>query len=250
MFLINKTYGQKIRVLSYNIYHGESPTKPGTANLVEISQLIQKLNPDVVALQEVDSLTGRTAKIYGNRYDLMEILSKETGLDGYFGKAMNYDGGGYGEGLLIRKGSAFETFLLPNPAGGETRAIAWAKTKLNIGEEIYFGGTHLCHQFTENRIAQLEAILSQAEKLEKPIIWVGDLNFTPESVEYRRILKKWKDAGAESGNQQNTYGSKENGGRIDYIWYDSEKFELIEYKVIQVPYSDHFPVWAILKIKP
>ena len=69
------------------------------------------------------------------------------------------------------------------------------------------------------------------------------------SEEYRSIPSHWKEAGAEAGNLQNTYGKPEEGARIDYIWYDSRKFELVEYKVIDVPYSDHYPVWAVLRMK-
>lgn len=244
-----KVDAQEIRILTYNIFHGESPVHTGTANFNEIKELIKKLDPDFVALQEVDSLTGRSARIYGGAIDLIKMFSGETGLGGYFGKAMNYDGGGYGEGLLVKQRASFSTQLLPNPAGGEPRAMAWAKSRLKNGKQIYFGGTHLCHQFTVNRLVQLEAILSQMEELEQPIIWVGDLNFTPDSEEYKSIPKRWTEAGIAAGNPQNTYGTEEKGGRIDYIWYDSEQFELVNFEVIQVPYSDHFPVWAILKLK-
>ena len=247
--MIKTSYAQEVRVLTYNIYHGESPSKPGTSNLNEISELINKLKPDVVALQEIDSMTGRTERIYGKRLDLMKVLSENTGFKDYFGKAMNYDGGAYGEGILIKESNSFSTNLLPNPYGGESRAIAWVKTEMKNGEEFYFGGTHLCHQFSGNRVEQVKSILNQAGKLEKPVIWVGDLNFAPDSEEYKTISKPWEEAGVKAGNIQNTYGTAEKGGRIDYIWYDSEKFELIEYQVIPVNYSYHFPVWAVLKFK-
>jgi endonuclease/exonuclease/phosphatase family metal-dependent hydrolase len=247
--MILETSAQEIKVLTYNIFHGESPVHPGTSNLREIQELIKALKPDFIALQEVDSLTGRSRRIYGKEQDFIQLFEKGTGLKGYFGKAMDYDGGGYGEGLLVKNGSSFQNQLLPNPAGGEPRAIAWITSRMKNRREITFGGTHLCHQFTSNRLAQLETILSQAEKFKNPVIWVGDLNFTPDSEEYKSIPKRWTEAGKASGNLQNTYGTAEKGGRIDYIWYDSEQFELIKYEVMQVPYSDHFPVLAVLKLK-
>ena len=248
--LIGVTEAQEIKILSYNIYHGENPAKPGDSTFHHLADFIILNQPEVVALQEVDSMTLRSERIYGKKIDFMSKLTRETGYRSYFGKAMNYDEGGYGEGLLAKKGSEYHTVSLPTPAGGEPRAIAWVKAELKTLEEFYFGGTHLCHEFQENRIAQIDSLIAYAETLDEPVIWVGDLNFTPDSEEYSRIPSHWKEAGAVAGNIQNTYGTPEDGARIDYIWYDSRKFELVEYKVLnQIPYSDHYPVWAVLRMK-
>lgn len=247
--LISPIHAQDIKILSYNIFHGENPTQVGKPNFAEVANLFIQLQPEVIALQEVDSMTQRVGTIYGEPIDLVKNFARETGYKGYFGKAMDYDGGGYGEGILVKKGSKYHTISLPTPAEGEPRAAAFAKAELKTLEEFYFGGTHLCHQFEENRAAQVDSLFAYAETLDKPVILAGDFNFSPDSPEYSRIPSHWKEAGAESGNNQNTYGTAESGARIDYIWYDSRKFELIEYKVLEVPYSDHFPVWAILRMK-
>ncbi len=249
-FLALPLTAQEIKILTYNILHGERADQPSVSNIPEIANLLLQLQPDAIALQEVDSMTQRSAKINGKPIDYVHKLSQATGYNGYFAKAMNYDGGGYGEGVLVKKGTSYHTLKLPNPAGGEPRAMAWVKSVLKPLQEFYFGATHLCHEFEANRIAQVDSILSYADALDKPVIWVGDLNFTPDSPEYKRIPSHWKEAGAVSGNLQNTYGTAEKGGRIDYIWYDSRKFELVEYKVLKdISYSDHYPVWAVLKLK-
>lgn len=241
---------QEIKILTYNILHGERADKPTTPNLPDLANLLIQIQPEVIALQEVDSMTLRSESIYGERMDFIKKLSRETGYKGYFGRAMEYDSGAYGEGVLVKKGSNYHTLNLPNPAGGEPRAIAWVKAELKTLEEFYFGSTHLCHEFEVNRIAQLDSILSYADSLDKPVIWVGDLNFTPDSPEYSRIPAHWKEAGAEAGDLQNTYGTHDSGARIDYIWYDSRKFELVEYKVLtHITISDHYPVWAVLRMK-
>jgi endonuclease/exonuclease/phosphatase family metal-dependent hydrolase len=241
---------QEIKILTYNIYHGENPAKLGDSTFHHLADFIILNQPEVIALQEVDSMTIRSERIYGRKLDFMSKLSRETGYKSFFGKAMDYSEGGYGEGILAKKGSHYHTVSLPNPVGGEPRAIAWVKAELKTLEEFYFGGTHLCHEFQENRLAQLDSILSYAETLDKPVVWVGDLNFTPESEEYSRISSHWKEAGAEAGTLQNTYGTAEEGSKIDYIWYDSRKFELVEYQVLDhITFSDHYPVWAVLRLK-
>jgi endonuclease/exonuclease/phosphatase family metal-dependent hydrolase len=241
---------QDIKILTYNILHGEQPDHARRPNLDQIAALLTQMQPDIVALQEVDSMTLRSARIYGTPIDYIQLLGEKAGYRSYFGKAMNFDGGAYGEGVLVKKGSNFQTTALPSPSGGEPRAIAWVEAALDSSTEFYFGGTHLCHQFEENRVAQLDSILTVAEALDKPVIWVGDLNFPPDSPEYKQIPGHWKEAGAEANDLRNTYGTPQTGDRIDYIWYDSRKFELLEYKVLDhITHSDHFPVWAILRLK-
>ncbi|NVJ85677.1 MAG: endonuclease/exonuclease/phosphatase family protein [Algoriphagus sp.] len=237
-----------LRILSYNIYHGENPNVPGEPNLDSIAQLIIEINPDVVALQEVDSMTERTARIYGKKLNLIEELAKKTGLEGYFSKAMDYSEGGYGEGLLVKKSDEFLSQKLPIPAGGEPRAAAWALSDFE-GKSIWIGGTHLCHQFQENRIAQVQALQKFALEKSHPIIWLGDLNFSPEDKEYKYINAAFLDAAFMSQDNSPTYQSTPHEGRIDYVWYTGDDFELIHYEVIPVFYSDHFPVLVELKLK-
>ncbi|PZX55687.1 endonuclease/exonuclease/phosphatase family protein [Algoriphagus chordae] len=240
----------EFKVLTYNIYHGESPTNPGRPNIDEIAELIILMQPEVVALQEMDSMTTRLATVYGEKINWVAELAKKTGYRGYFAKAMDFAEGGYGEGVLVKKALNYQTQALPNPEGGEPRAAAWVKIELKNRQELYFGATHLCHQFPENRLAQLEAITSYADSLPKPAFWAGDLNFAPSSEEYKSINTKWTDAGLEAKDDSPTFIS-EAGKRIDYVWYDSEHFELVDYQVIDVPYSDHYPVLVTLRlIKP
>ena len=237
----------EFKVLTYNIYHGERPDSLGKPNLDEVANLILKLQPEVVALQEMDSMTTRLAGIYGEKINWVAELGKKTGYQSYFAKAMDYAEGGYGEGVLVKNGINFSTQNLPTPAGGEPRAAAWVKIQLENKQELYFGATHLCHQFEENRTAQVAAVMSYADSLPQPVLWAGDLNFAPSSKEYKSISSKWSDAGMLANDESPTYSS-ENGKRIDYVWYGSKSFELVDYKVIDVPFSDHYPVLVTLRL--
>lgn len=247
--LVAQKSGETIKILSYNIYHGENPLHAGEGNIEQIAALIRKFQPDLVALQEVDSMTTRTERVYGSKVDLVQKLAELTGFSGYFAKAMDYAEGGYGEGVLVKGNGQFETQNLPLPAGGEPRAAAWVTYTLPKGKEIAFAGTHLCHQFEENRIAQVAAVSQRAENQKLPTIWVGDLNFKPESNAYKSIKGSWKDAGALPSPYSPTYGSLEDGARIDYVWFDSSKFKLMDYQVLNVPHSDHYPVLVTLQLK-
>src|SRR5687768_2570883 len=58
-----------VTVLTYNIYHGELAYQPGKPNLDSVASLINRLQPDFVACQEVDSATGRSKLYYGKKTD-------------------------------------------------------------------------------------------------------------------------------------------------------------------------------------
>mgnify|MGYP003492956095 FL=1 len=72
----------RIKVLTYNIFHGELAYEPGKPNLDSIAALIRRVQPDFVACQEVDSATGRSARLYGKRTDLIKELAAKTGMYG------------------------------------------------------------------------------------------------------------------------------------------------------------------------
>lgn len=238
--------------MTYNIYHGENPSEPGTSNLEDIAALIREVQPDFVALQEVDSLTGRSASLNdGVPQNLVQELAEMTDMHGYFGKAIDYDGGGYGEGILSREPVQIRKVMLPVPNGGEDRALLIAKTTMPNGESFIFAGTHLCHQFSENRLAQAEKINEIFEEIDQPSILVGDLNFMPDSKPYQSLENLWVDIAKISGTAEPTISYENPTRRIDYIFALKKpfpKFEIVDVEVLNVGYSDHMPIIATIRL--
>ena len=105
----------RVTILTYNIYHGEDAR--GQSNLDAVARIINTLRPDLVALQEVDNKTTRSKGL-----DLTSELANRTGLNGVFGKAMDFAGGGYGEAVLSRHQIlATRNNLLPHTPNAEPR---------------------------------------------------------------------------------------------------------------------------------
>lgn len=239
----------RIKVLTYNIFHGELAYEPGKPNLDSIAALIRRVQPDFVVCQEVDSATGRSARLYGKRTDLMKELAAKTGMNGYFGKAMDYDSGGYGEGLLSKNPLHAQVALLPSPAGGEPRSLIYANTRLTNGQNIIIGGTHLCHEFNDNRVAQAEAITNIYRGLLVPSIVCGDFNFENTEAPYPVMMQYWKDAAGLRLNPQNTFSSKEPKKRIDYAFVTKRgNWTVINMETIPVTYSDHLPLLTTFQL--
>lgn len=240
-----------LTLMTYNIYHGEHYYENGKSNLEDIASIIKEVNPDFLALQEVDSMTMRTAGFNaGERKDLVNELATITGMKGYFAKAIDYSEGGYGEGLLSKHDAIMSQLKLPTPQGGEGRAMALANFTFDNGQQITFGATHLCHEFEENKFAQTRAVIEMMENIPHPTVVAGDLNFRPDSKSYQLLKVDYLDAAEVFGNPEFTIPFDSPRSRIDYIWLSKDTdWEVLDVKVIPIGHSDHMPVVVKVKLK-
>jgi endonuclease/exonuclease/phosphatase family metal-dependent hydrolase len=241
---------QELKVMTFNIYHGEQNYDPGKSNLEEIAEVINQFKPDFVALQEVDSMTNRSAGLNeGKPVHQVEKLAEMTGMYGYFGKAIGFSNGGYGEGILSRTKLSHKVHKLPNPEGGEGRALVQVEYQLPNGKTIIFAGTHLCHQFDKNRIAQAKAIRQIYKKTHAAVILGGDFNFQPGVKPYKILAKSFYDAEKIKGYPENTIPSHAPEQRIDYIFLSKNaNWSIEDVKVIKNNASDHMPVLVTLSL--
>ncbi len=255
-FLFNLRWvdGQEISMtlMSYNIYHGEQYYDNGKSNLQEIANLIKEINPDFVALQEVDSMTQRTAEINNQiPLDLVNELAEMTGMHGYFAKAIDFSNGGYGEGLLSKYPAEMSKIQLSTPQGGEGRALAMATFTMENGQKITFGATHLCHESEENRLAQIAQIIDKLDQFKHPTVIAGDLNFSPDESPYSILQKHYLDAAAVHGHSQPTIPYDDPTHRIDYIWLSQEhRWKITQVETIPVGFSDHMPLVVKVTLSP
>ncbi len=233
----------RVAILTYNIYHGEDAN--GGSNLDAVARIINSLKPDLVAFQEVDKKTTRAKGL-----DLTAELSKRTGMNGVFGKAMDYAGGGYGEAVLCRY-PVLET--KNNPLGhsgqAEPRTALEVQIELPSGAKIAFAGTHLDHQRDQsNRMMQAKRIIELYENYDLPIILAGDLNAVPGSDPIKLLSRQW--CYAAEGDPQPTFPSVRPRRKIDYIMYKpKDRWKVVEVRVIDEKVaSDHCPVFTVLEL--
>lgn len=241
---------QRIKVLTFNIYHGEAHYERGTSNLQKIAAVINEYQPDFVAMQEVDSMTNRTARFNnGQRIDIVKELAALTNMNGYFAKAIDYDNGGYGEGVLTKKPAIVTRYALPIPKGGEGRAMLQVQQKLANGKTVVFAGNHLCHEFEVNRVAQIKSVDSITQKINYPVILAGDWNFEPGSTEYNIVTKNFKDAAVVKGKPEFTFPYTAPKKRLDMVFLSNNaKWKVIDVAVLKNDASDHMPVLVTLEL--
>ncbi|MFA6945400.1 MAG: endonuclease/exonuclease/phosphatase family protein, partial [Pedobacter sp.] len=181
-----KSTSNELKIMSYNIHIGNPPSKPGLIDMEAIINAIKTEDPDLIALQEVDVNTARSGKI--NQAD---IIARKLGMNFFFAKAIDHDGGDYGVALLSKfpiSETKIHRLTTVAGSGGEPRVIATARIQLKSGKYIRFGATHLDHlKNPVNREAQIEEINKIGAEEKLPFIIAGDLNAVTESTVIQKL---------------------------------------------------------------
>jgi endonuclease/exonuclease/phosphatase family metal-dependent hydrolase len=230
-----------LRVLSFNILHGE--TMKGDFDLEQIARVIRKAEPDLVAMQEVDLYTGRTSG-----RDLASELGLLTQMVPLFGRAMPYDGGEYGEGILSRYSFlSSRNHALPAQEGKEPRSALEVHVILKSGDTIAFVGTHFDHTGEVDRINQATELREILADVALPVLLAGDLNATPES---RTMEILFSDLKPSSTDMAPTIPSDGPRAKIDYILYGPpNRWRVLESRVIcDTVASDHCALLSVLEL--
>ena len=233
-----------VKVLSFNILHGA--TTKGDFNLDAIAKVIIDANPDFVAMQEVDFKTNRAKK-----YDLVTELAWRTKLAPLFARAMEYDGGEYGEGILSKYTFLqTRTVALPYSPGNEPRVALEITTTLPSKDTIAFIGTHLDHTESEtDRVSQAIKINEAFSTNKYPTILAGDLNGIPGSTPIKILEEMWYPS-YDQENPAYTFPSNNPVKKIDYVmFYPKNRWRIIDTKVIvDTIASDHCAYLVTLEL--
>lgn len=233
---------RELAILSYNIHHGEG--LDGKIDLERIAKIITDSKADLVALQEVDRKSKRSGGV-----DQAKELARLTGMNHVFGKAIDFEGGEYGQAILSRWPISLPiVHKLPQKAGREQRIALFAVIDGVRG--LTFTTTHLDHQIETIRVDQARALNEFFEKKQSSVsILAGDFNDVPQSETMQLLLKEWEDsAGA---NAAPTIPAEKPSKRIDYILFRQPKaaWRVVRSDVLDEPVaSDHRPVLSHLQL--
>lgn len=173
---------REIRVMSWNLHHGVG--EDGKLDLARIAARIREQKPDLVVLQEVDNKCRRSGSV-----DQAAELAKLTGLTGVFGKAMDHDGGEYGQAILS-KHPLGETKVHRLPGDGEPR-IAFEAAVAVGSKPVRLVSVHLDHQQDARRLKQAETLVKALEASKEPLIVAGDFNDGPDSAALKAFGDGW-----------------------------------------------------------
>ena len=234
LFTFSAQAQNTLKLMSYNIKNANG--MDNVCNFQRIANVINNASPDVVAIQEVDSMTNRS----GQKYVLGEIADR-TQMHGYFAPAIDYDGGKYGIGLLTKQ-VPLRLQSLPLPGREEARTLILAE----FADYIYCC-THMSLT-EEDRMKSLELVKAFTSSSTKPLFLAGDMNAEPESGFIKELQKDFQIL---SNPKQHTFPAPDPKETIDYIAtlkQNAKGFAVISAKVINEPMaSDHRPILVELR---
>lgn len=247
-FILDKTVaGQTIEPVATGDYHYEKPAAvvhriltynvrncKGMDNKTDydrVAAVINAIHPEVVALQELDSVTTRS-----NGIDALKVLAEKCGMKYVYGASIQFQGGKYGIGIMS-KATPLSSSFLSLPGREEKRGLLMAEFENYILYCTHFSLTEV------DRVASVQLINQKAKELQKRVFLAGDLNASPESEAMNSLSKYWINL---SGKQP-TFLSSEPKECIDYIWginHGNFTYKIIKQEVVPERIaSDHRPVF-------
>ena len=222
-------------ILAYNVRNCR-----GLDNLTDyqrVADIINRIDPRIVALQELDSATQRS-----NGVVVLNELARLTGMYPVYGASIPFQGGKYGVGILTKE-KPLQWRSVPLPGREEKRSLLIVELK-----DVIICCTHF--SLTEEDRMESAIIINDLFKDSvKPVLLAGDLNATPESEVIRKIEEKWTML-----NDRNipTFPADNPDRCIDYIFVlkgTDAGIRFVKSRVEHEPVaSDHLPVWVKFKI--
>jgi len=227
----------EIRVMSWNLHHGVG--EDGKLDLERIAARIREQKPDLVVLQEVDNKCRRSASV-----DQAAELAKLTGLTGAFGKAMDHDGGEYGQAILS-KHPLGETTVHRLPGDGEPR-IAFEAVVNFKSQPLRLVSVHLDHQQDARRLKQAETLVKELAASQEPLILAGDFNDVPDSP----VMKVFGEAltPVEKSEPRLTCPAGEPKVEIDHVFLRGLKAASPVTVLPEAVASDHRPLAVTVRL--
>ena len=239
-------------VMTYNVH--SCIGMDGQISPLRIAEVIDRCNPDIVALQELDAGLVRTEMT-----DQAHLIAMTLEMSFHFHSSIQVQEGGYGNAVLSRapvrlvKSGPVPTEPL-NPAF-ERRGAVWAEVELH-GSKIQVLATHFGLNRGE-RMSQAKAItgpewLGHSECL-PPTILCGDFNAMAGSSAYRQITRHLHDVqrGHKGKLPKGTFPVQLPFMRIDHLFVTPN----LKVRHVSVPKnpltriaSDHLPLVVTLEL--
>ncbi len=228
-----------LTVVTYNVHQGLDAY--GWNNFAAVAKVIKALNADIVGLQESD-----TARVTSANQDIVHYLAEKLNYYAYYGPPTSEQT--FGVALLSRfplKNAQYH--LLESPT--EQRVLLTAEITVN-NTKITIGVAHI-GLTVEERTIQTKEILSIMQKINTPKILLGDFNYLPNSTVVPLVLQEFQDAYLTAHNTTThvlTWSSTKPQEPNDRIFL-SKHFIVLDSDIYQSTASDHFPLYAFIKLR-
>jgi len=227
---------KQVKILSYNVRNAR-----GMDEIIDydrVADVIRRIDANCVAVQELDSATQRSGGLIA-----LNELAKRTGMFATYNKSIDYQGGGYGIGILTKE-KPLRKDAIELPGSEEQRSLLLVEMV-----DYIICCTHWSLKQPDRR-ASVDIINELMQNYRsKPIFLAGDLNAVPDSEEIQELSKEWTFLNDTS---QPTIPVNNPKRCIDYILAKKNPklaFTVLETRVEnETMASDHLPVWVSVSI--
>jgi endonuclease/exonuclease/phosphatase family metal-dependent hydrolase len=207
----------ELTLVSYNIHSGIGTD--GRFDLHRICEVLQEIDADVIALQEVGDFRGRTS-----REDQPELLADLLGMHMAFGPNVVRQGRRYGNAILTRlRILQSKNYDLSVPRR-EPRGALRCDLDLGGGKPLHVFCLHLGLSIGERR-TQEELLLSsdilRDAVRRDPVVVCGDFNYWGNKPVPSLVRRAIHDAALELRAPARTYPSRVPLLRLDRIYVDT-----------------------------
>ncbi len=231
----------KLRLMSYNIQHGNDHKSGTGINLKQIAEVIRRLDPDIVGLNEVRG-RGTRADYTAQAEELGSIL----GYHAWFARSI-YVGGTepYGNAILSKRpivSASITRIPDPIPRDGrvESRTVLRSEIELPGGRFAAYVSHFGLSQAELEHAASTALTLTQNEPL--PFALMGDFNMTPDNPLLAPLFDKLNSTSPYTDGQL-SFPSDNPKNKIDYI-FTSKNVRVLDSDIPELVASDHRPIIA------
>jgi len=244
--------------------------EPYARNYNNCIEVLKEIDADIIGLQEIGKHPTRGLPECDINSPVISYLADKMGMYGYFAKAIDVFGNDkypYGNGLLSKYPiKSAKTVIIPDAEQTEkgyyeTRSLLVAELEISGGVTVMVSHFGLMSGEILNAV---ETVIKNADKAEGPVMFMGDLNSTPDSKYIAPLFERFRDT-ANGSMKPLTWPSNIDGDphewekqfksaignnyarKLDYIFV-SEHFNVKGFSVMHTLASDHLPFIAELEL--
>jgi endonuclease/exonuclease/phosphatase family metal-dependent hydrolase len=232
---------------TWNIYRG--------THFELILETLRKINPDVIALQEVSEI-----QIDGHRVNVAEALARELGCAWHYCKSVAVTRGSdayeIGNALLSKKPFVRKSCIALNDAAHYDQTVSTeprtaCRAELQLGNtQLTVISTHIFHPHHEDAGAATQQQISKLlTTLTDHTVLMGDFNNEGTSAALEPLTARLTNTGGYSKEPTfiNIKYNMNEKRRFDHI-FATPALKVKDYTVQQSEASDHMPVTAVIDL--
>ncbi len=224
-----------LRILCYNVRNARGMDE--VTDYQRIADIMNRVNADVIAVQELDSGAQRSQGAY-----VLQELASRIRMFPTYGPAIDFQGGKYGVGILSKE-KPLHSRTIPLPGREEQRVLLIAEFADYVVCCSHFSLTK------DDQVASVPIINKALEGIRKPVFLAGDMNSVYDSPTQTALREQFTPL---NDPKANTIPAGQPNRCIDYIYgyKNGHLFSVLRRAVLteEKVASDHLPLYADIRI--